>query len=191
MITCILRFVAFYKTDILSDPTWYSIELIIWTTAESGLYLIAACLPSLRSLVPLIIKHQYILIFRTKFSAYHSKLFSQNTTGSHTNHVEQAKQQQHEDSEKTSSATTTTTRIGSNHRLGKWARSERRGEPTSSAEDSSLEVEVLTTCYRENSSSRTLDMRNDDLDVNVDVERGLVGDGIRIERGFYVSTDAR
>lgn len=56
MITCILRFLVFYKTDLLSDPTWFCVEMVIWTTTETGIYLIAACLPSLRSLVPLVVK---------------------------------------------------------------------------------------------------------------------------------------
>ena len=40
----------FFKSDILDDVT-YSVELLIWTLVEPGVYLIAATLPSLRPIV--------------------------------------------------------------------------------------------------------------------------------------------
>ena len=162
MITCVLRFVIFYKTDILSDPTWFSIEMTVWTTTESGLYLIAACLPSLRSLVPLIMKHEYVDIFRKKLSGYHSKLFSRQT--SHANNTEDSKER--ERGEKTSSATRKSSRL----RFGKWTHFE---QSVSSGDDHTHEG--LTACHREN-SSRTMNTANSDLDM----ERGLPDQGIRI-----------
>ena len=51
MITSILRFVTFFQTDLFSDPTYLVIETMTWTCVEPGVYLIAACLPSLRPLV--------------------------------------------------------------------------------------------------------------------------------------------
>ncbi|TVY84800.1 hypothetical protein LSUE1_G000829 [Lachnellula suecica] len=50
LITAILRFVNFFKTNVFLDPTWYVIGVMVWTTAEPGCYLIAACLPSFRPL---------------------------------------------------------------------------------------------------------------------------------------------
>lgn len=171
MITCVLRFVVFYKTDILSDPTWFSIEMTIWTTTESGLYLIAACLPSFRSLVPLIMKKEYFSIFRNKLSGYHSKLFSRQT--SHADNTEEIKGR--EPSEKTSPAT----RISSHLRFGKWTRFE---QPVSFGDDHVLEG--LTACSREN-SSRTMNTGNSDFDM----EKGLPDQGIRIQRGYCISMD--
>lgn len=171
MITCVLRFVVFYKTDILSDPTWFSIEMTVWTTTESGLYLIAACLPSLRSLVPLIMNHEYFGIFRKKLSGYHSKLFSRQI--SHADSTEDSKGR--ERGEKMSPAT----RISSRLRFGKRTHFE---QPVSFGDDHTLEG--LTACHREN-SSRTMNTGNSDLDV----ERGLPDQGIRIQRDCCVSMD--
>lgn len=44
----------------------------MWTTAESGLYLIAACLPSLRPLL----KHIDITTLRSRLSGYSNRIFS-------------------------------------------------------------------------------------------------------------------
>ncbi|KAM3071722.1 hypothetical protein ACMFMG_009592 [Clarireedia jacksonii] len=52
LITAILRLVSFIKSaDFFSnDFTWLGVDPVVYTTIESGTYLIAACLPSLRSL---------------------------------------------------------------------------------------------------------------------------------------------
>lgn len=72
IVTAVLRFIVFFKTDFLIDLTWYGVELTVWTTAESGLYLIAACLPSLRSLL----KHIDISAIRSRLLGYSNKMFS-------------------------------------------------------------------------------------------------------------------
>ena len=169
MITCVLRFVVFYKTDIMSDPTWFCIEMTIWTTAESGLYLIAACLPSLRSLLPLIIKHENFGKFRTKLSGYHSKLFSRQKSSADDSENKQGRGCDG----KTGLGMT----IGPRRPSGKWARSE---GPASSGDDNALES--LTACYWE-SAPHSLQMGNSDLDL----ERG--DQGIRIQKSYEVSTD--
>ena len=53
MIASCVRTNLFLNTNAFSDPTWASVTLISWTTAEPGIVLIAACLPILR---PLIVK---------------------------------------------------------------------------------------------------------------------------------------
>ncbi|KAL8863087.1 MAG: hypothetical protein Q9178_000461 [Gyalolechia marmorata] len=80
MVTAILRFVVFFRTDFLFDLTWYAVELSIWTTAETGLYLIAACLPSLRPLF----KHIDFGALRSRLSGYSNKLFSRHTSRKET-----------------------------------------------------------------------------------------------------------
>lgn len=48
LIASILRFIAFDRTSSFTDPTYNAVELIIWTLAEPGIYLIAACLMTYR-----------------------------------------------------------------------------------------------------------------------------------------------
>lgn len=50
-ISSIVRFAIFFRVNAFGDPTWASVLLIIWTTVEPGMYLIAACIPSLRPLL--------------------------------------------------------------------------------------------------------------------------------------------
>ncbi len=47
----IMRFTAFHRTNSFTDPTYNAVELIIWTLAEPGIYLIAACLMTYRPLL--------------------------------------------------------------------------------------------------------------------------------------------
>lgn len=51
IITAIVRLIVFITIDVFEDITWHGIEIMVWTTIEPGVYLIAACLPSLRSLI--------------------------------------------------------------------------------------------------------------------------------------------
>ena len=51
MITSILRFAAFIDTDDTTDPTWRSTKLAIYGITESGVYLIASCLPIYRPIL--------------------------------------------------------------------------------------------------------------------------------------------
>ncbi|MCJ1438932.1 hypothetical protein MMC27_008322 [Xylographa pallens] len=50
IITAIVRLVSFFDTDLFADPTYNSVTTMTWTLVEPGVYLIASCLPSLRSL---------------------------------------------------------------------------------------------------------------------------------------------
>jgi hypothetical protein len=49
------------------DLTWYSIDTYTWTVVETGVYLIASCLPSLRSLFKHLFKDMDIRSIRTLF----------------------------------------------------------------------------------------------------------------------------
>ncbi len=51
MVTCILRMVYFFETDLFADVTYQSVVTMSWTLVEPGVYVIAATLPSLRPLV--------------------------------------------------------------------------------------------------------------------------------------------
>ncbi|KAH8690544.1 hypothetical protein BGW36DRAFT_432342 [Talaromyces proteolyticus] len=50
LVASILRFVTFFNTNAVADPTWSASTLIIWTNVEAGVYLIACCLPTYRPL---------------------------------------------------------------------------------------------------------------------------------------------
>ncbi|KAI9367647.1 hypothetical protein BJX61DRAFT_527392 [Aspergillus egyptiacus] len=47
LVTSILRMVIFFQESALTDPTWTSVDLGIWTVLEGGIIIVAACLPSI------------------------------------------------------------------------------------------------------------------------------------------------
>ncbi|TVY80878.1 hypothetical protein LSUE1_G005420 [Lachnellula suecica] len=49
--TSIVRFISFFRGDVIRDGTWSSVDLMIWTVVEPAVYLIAACLPTYRPLL--------------------------------------------------------------------------------------------------------------------------------------------
>ena len=51
LISSCVRLAVFTRNYVDIDPTWRSVTLGTWTDIESSVYLIAACLPSLRPLV--------------------------------------------------------------------------------------------------------------------------------------------
>ena len=51
LVSSCIRFAVFFTEDAFADPTWASIDLNKWTVIEPGMYLISACLPSLRPLL--------------------------------------------------------------------------------------------------------------------------------------------
>jgi hypothetical protein len=52
LVTSIIRFTIFFNvTDLTYDGTFISADLAIWSMVEPGIYLVAACLPTLRPLV--------------------------------------------------------------------------------------------------------------------------------------------
>ncbi|KAI9041022.1 uncharacterized protein KD926_007438 [Aspergillus affinis] len=53
MVTSIVRCVAFFTNDPLIEGTWKSVIYLQWSIIETGVYLIAACLPCYRPLVKL------------------------------------------------------------------------------------------------------------------------------------------
>lgn len=56
LVTSIIRFVGFFAKNAEADGTYSAADLIVWTVCESGIYLIAACLPTYRPLALLIWK---------------------------------------------------------------------------------------------------------------------------------------
>ncbi|KAJ5624536.1 hypothetical protein N7510_000845 [Penicillium lagena] len=51
LVTSIMRFVIFYQGNAVTDGTWSSTDLMSWSVAEPDIYLISACLPTLRPLL--------------------------------------------------------------------------------------------------------------------------------------------
>ncbi|KAI9934450.1 hypothetical protein MW887_000064 [Aspergillus wentii] len=51
----ILRMTTFFKNSAITDPTWNSAELGIWTILECGIIIIAACLPPIWPLIARIV----------------------------------------------------------------------------------------------------------------------------------------
>ncbi|KAL4737912.1 hypothetical protein BDV11DRAFT_190637 [Aspergillus similis] len=51
LVTSILRMVIFFQESALTDPTWTSVNLGIWTVLEGGIIIIAACLPPIWPLI--------------------------------------------------------------------------------------------------------------------------------------------
>lgn len=66
--TGIVRFVVVFllPRGNTFDISWYAINMVTWTTVESAVYLIAACLPSLRPLFQPFIKSPGMQSFRSK-----------------------------------------------------------------------------------------------------------------------------
>ena len=51
LVASVIRFIGFFTIDAVDDPTWSAVPLIIWTIVESGMYLVACCLPTYRPLM--------------------------------------------------------------------------------------------------------------------------------------------
>ncbi|KAL4816806.1 hypothetical protein BDW67DRAFT_190591 [Aspergillus spinulosporus] len=51
LVTSILRMVIFFQESALTDSTWTSVDLGIWTVLEGGIIIIAACLPPIWPLI--------------------------------------------------------------------------------------------------------------------------------------------
>ncbi|KAJ5586843.1 uncharacterized protein N7459_002608 [Penicillium hispanicum] len=88
-VASILRMTIFFQESAMTDPTWTSVNLGIWTILEGGIIIIAACLPSIWPLISKMIprrllttssskqlpRHQYITTPRdTKASTGFSRL---------------------------------------------------------------------------------------------------------------------
>lgn len=50
MVASIIRLTATFRFDSLSDGTYVSADICVWSIVEPGCYLIASCLPALRPL---------------------------------------------------------------------------------------------------------------------------------------------
>ncbi|KAI3331709.1 hypothetical protein HD806DRAFT_478092 [Xylariaceae sp. AK1471] len=56
LVASIIRLTVTYRVTALSDGTWDSADIAMWSLVETGVYLIAACLPVLRPLYLSVIK---------------------------------------------------------------------------------------------------------------------------------------
>lgn len=68
LIASIFRFTTFFRNDAITDGTFSSVELMSWTIIEPGIYLMAACLPSLRPLAQRIFKDTILARLSTKWT---------------------------------------------------------------------------------------------------------------------------
>lgn len=74
-ITSICRCVAYFTNDVLADGTWLSVTFLKWSIIETGVYLIAGCLPCYRPLIWFALEQG-----RSISSRYHTK--GSNVSGS-------------------------------------------------------------------------------------------------------------
>ncbi|RYP24957.1 hypothetical protein DL765_000185 [Monosporascus sp. GIB2] len=56
IITAVIRFVGFYTVDLLSDPTYLSIDTMAYSIIEPGAYFICSCLPGIKPLLRVLYK---------------------------------------------------------------------------------------------------------------------------------------
>ena len=158
-----MRFIFFFRSDVLVDVTWYSIDLWTWTTIEPGMYLIAAALPSLRPLLGLIFQN-------VDFSTLGSRLLHYRTKGS----LKKTKTSDIALSGRTGrSAPTQGGRNGFRQLVDK------KDETGFSSLDHSKR---LVACYREDDrgSHRTLDLESE-----------ISGNGILVQKDFRFSSNLR
>jgi hypothetical protein len=73
-LTAILRFAFFYNVPLAKDLSFHGARLVVWTTVEPGVYLIAACLPSLRPLFKSAIESASMGSVRGRFQSQNSKV---------------------------------------------------------------------------------------------------------------------
>ncbi|KAE8421554.1 hypothetical protein BDV36DRAFT_292202 [Aspergillus pseudocaelatus] len=59
-VASILRMTIFFQENALTDPTWASVDLGIWTVLEAGIIIISACLPSIWPLIVRILPRRLV-----------------------------------------------------------------------------------------------------------------------------------
>ncbi|KAI1473096.1 uncharacterized protein F4812DRAFT_411594 [Daldinia caldariorum] len=79
LVASILRLVAFHNTNSFTDATYNAVELVIWTIAEPGIYLISACLLVYRPLLEKI---------RIAVSLVRSKMITPRASGARSDNYE-------------------------------------------------------------------------------------------------------
>lgn len=67
LVASILRFAEFVSTNAFDDGTWASTNLVIWVCVEPGIYLIAACLLALPTLLSTLYKNAGLSSLRSRF----------------------------------------------------------------------------------------------------------------------------
>lgn len=74
-VTSVCRCVAYFTNEFLADGTWLSVTFLKWSIIETGVYLIASCLPCYRPLIWYALERS-----RSISSRYHTK--GSNVSGS-------------------------------------------------------------------------------------------------------------
>ena len=74
IITTTIRLVEIFRIRFTTDITWHFVDAMTWVIIEPGVYLIAACLPSLRSLIKPLSKTLNIRPIGAWFKPYSSKI---------------------------------------------------------------------------------------------------------------------
>jgi hypothetical protein len=64
-----IRFTGFFEANAAEDVTWTASKLITLSVTESGMYLIAACLPTYRPLTKLIWRDASFLSLRKRYGS--------------------------------------------------------------------------------------------------------------------------
>ncbi|KAL5398759.1 hypothetical protein PMIN06_009006 [Paraphaeosphaeria minitans] len=75
LVASILRFHTFFVTNSFTDGTYDAVELIIWTVAEPGIYLISACLLTYRPLLERVGKSRLFGSFRTSVKSSNPSVY--------------------------------------------------------------------------------------------------------------------
>ncbi|KAL2816082.1 hypothetical protein BJX63DRAFT_430374 [Aspergillus granulosus] len=76
LVTSILRMVIFFQESALTDPTWTSVNLGIWTVLEGGIIIVAACLPSIWPLIVRFLPNKLMSKHRDTSGAARDKMWS-------------------------------------------------------------------------------------------------------------------
>ena len=67
LVVSTVRFALFIATSAFDDGTWASVNLVIWACVEPGIYLIAACLLALPTLLSTLYKNVGLSLLRSRF----------------------------------------------------------------------------------------------------------------------------
>ncbi|KAI9044584.1 uncharacterized protein KD926_000495 [Aspergillus affinis] len=76
-VASVLRMTVFFQENALTDPTWASVNLGIWTVLEGAIIIIAACLPSIWPLIVRILPNQLMSKHSSKNRQRHRYTTSQ------------------------------------------------------------------------------------------------------------------
>jgi hypothetical protein len=158
-----------------NDLSWLGIDIVIWITIEPGVYLIAACLPSLRPLLNPLVKDFDLEAVRTRFRIREQKDTPEDTDDNgRTIHL----------SGITSEATTSISRGPKSPEPG-FVRLDEPAWPERSFAGGS-KSSGLATCYRERDSEDSI---GPTTSSQTDYQGGHYSYGIVVHKGFAISRE--